>query len=129
MIDLLGDEVPTISRSLLDPMHGFTDFWKAQPIGYKIARPQCEKKWVKYDCAKDSLHILMHMEHLKTTPKYLAGYIPYPETYLNRQDWKEWEPPAPKPAQKTWLDEYSEHEKHCTKPSAEIRAKMAQLRK
>jgi hypothetical protein len=123
MIDLLGDEVPTISRSLIDPLHGFEDWWKSLLPGNKIAKPQCKKKWVKLGCCNNALHIIMHSEFLKTTDKYLRGIIPNPETYLNQQRWLDWEPPAanPKPYRDPTLLAMEAHAKKAVPCPAHLR--------
>jgi hypothetical protein len=83
-------------RSLLDPLHGFQDFWNAQLPGYKIARPQCEKKWKQLKCSLIASHILAHFEFVKTSEKYQRGIILNPHTYLNQQRWLDWTSEPPK---------------------------------
>jgi len=132
MHDLLGDEIQmTASRSLLQSDHGFDDFWQAWPRGdRRVGKPQAKAKWVKLGCANNALHIIAHVEYLKTTEQWQTPkLVPLVCTYLNQQRWLDWEPPAPKPVQKTRTEEYIEHKKKCVPPSAEIREKMAQLRK
>jgi hypothetical protein len=122
MNDLFECDIGMPVKSLLSPLHGFQDFWNSQPPGYKIARPQCEKKWKQLKCCDVAMHILMHMEYLKTTDKYQRGIIPNPLTYLNQQRWLDWEPET-KPKKPDWLQEYAEHEKRAVPMPANLRRK------
>ena len=96
MTDLFGNEItPT---PLLDPMHGFVDFWKAYPPGpRRVAKPQCMAKWAKLGCASNSSHIIAHVEHMKTEDCWIRGFHPMALTYLNQCRWLDWEPEPEKP--------------------------------
>ena len=96
MTDLLGDEITP--RPLLDPMHGFVEFWKAWPrCDRKVGKPQAKAKWIKLGCANNSGHIIKHVEYLKTTEQWIGGFVPQPCTYLNQCRWLDWEPEPEKP--------------------------------
>ena len=129
MNDMFDCDIGMPVRPLIDPRFGFDTWWKSYqcPTDRKKDKRYCEDFYIKNRLAEQATHLLLYtnwfMEQRSMT------FRPGPKPFLRAFGWENWEPPTPKPVQKTWLEEYSEHEKHCTKPSAEIRAKMAQLRK
>jgi hypothetical protein len=126
MVDLFGAEIMT--RSLIDQEHGFLDFWKSYPPGpRRTAKPQCLAKWIKLGCANNALHIISHVEYMKTQECWQRGFHPATMTYLNQQRWLDYEPEAPKPKQKSALEKILEDDRLAVKPSAEIRDKLKQL--
>lgn len=92
MQDLFGDGIykPTVQvKSLLNVAHGFTEFWKAWPSGpRKVGKQQCLNKWAKYGCANNASQITAHVEAMKASKDWQAGFIPMPLTYLNQQRWE-----------------------------------------
>ena len=139
MTDLFGhtNTAPTVSaplrKSLINLAHGFPEFWRAWPGGpRKVAKKQCLDKWARYECALSATLIVQHVEWMKTQPDWLkdnGAFIPQPLTYLNQQRWDGWEPvQAPeKPAIDPALAKLTQDAAMAAKPSAEVRAKMAQL--
>jgi hypothetical protein len=85
---------------------GFTAFWAAWPANTqtysrKGAKGECLKKWHAMSLEIDALHIVAHVQWLKTTGDWQKSggeYIPAPLVYLNQQRWDGAEIP-PSPAQ------------------------------
>lgn len=132
MTDLFGDTVTSPqtvpAKNVLNAAWGFPEFWAAWPSGpRKVAKQQCLNKWATLGCASEASHIRAHVEWMKTQDEWLRGFVPMPMTYLNQRRWDEWEPPKPTPKQPDALTIIKAHKG--VKPSAEIRAKIAQLRK
>ena len=123
MNDMFSCDIGLPVKSLLDPLHGFLDFWKAWPrCDRKVGMPQAKAKWIKLECANNAMHIIMHVEYLKTTKQWQdPELIPLVCTYLNQQRWLDWEPPTAKPKPKDWLQEYAEHEKRAVPMPAHLR--------
>ena len=90
--DLFGDDVykPTVQiKSLLNVAHGFTEFWKAWPSGpRKAAKQQCLNKWAKLNCCQRASLIVTHVEAMKQSKDWQAGFIPAPLVYLNQARWE-----------------------------------------
>lgn len=139
MFDLFGDSITspqTQSHSTrLNSAHGFLEFWKEWPSGIrKVAKQQCLNKWATLGCADVAEHIKKHVSWMKTQPdwqKENGAFVPMPATYLNQQRWVDWEPPvAPvlDPAEQT-RQLLAQRDAGYRPPSAEIRAKLAELRK
>ena len=114
---------------------GFAEFWESWPkTPRKVARLQCLNKWARYECALSATLIVQHVEWMKTQPDWLkdnGAFICAPLVYLNQQRWDGWEPvQAPeKPAIDPALAKLERDAAMAAKPSAEVRAKMAELLK
>ena len=139
MTDLFGhtNTAPSVSaplrKSLINLAHGFLEFWQAWPSGpRKVAKKQCLDKWARYECAYSATLIVQHVEWMKTQDEWLRDngrFVCAPLVYLNQQRWDGWEPVAvpTRPAIDPALAKLTKDAAMAAKPSAEIRAKMAQL--
>lgn len=115
---------------------GFDDFWKTWPRSpRKSGRAICLSKWVKMLCWTQSDTIIAHVKYMATTidwKKDSGAFIPMPITYLNQMRWDgaEFEPVKDKPVndRDPVLLKIERDAARAAKPSAEIQAKMAQLR-
>ncbi|MBU2835277.1 YdaU family protein [Acidithiobacillus thiooxidans] len=66
----------------------FAEFWAAYPK--RVARKVCEKKWKARKLDEKADVILADIaERLKKDYRWLDGYIPNPETYLNGNRWED----------------------------------------
>jgi hypothetical protein len=127
MVDLFGVEIMT--RSLLNELHGFDDWWKIYQClpKRKNSKPYCKSVWVSRKLYEESSHIIAYtLWRLTQDP---IEYVPGPKPFLNAAGWLDWEPEAPKPKHKTALEKILEDDRLAVKPSAEIRQKIAELRK
>lgn len=118
--------------------HGFAEFWAAWPSnrqgGYmrKGGKQKCLQAWIKGLYWTQAETIIRHVEWMKTTPDWLkdnGSFIPMPITYLNKQRWDGAEITMPKSQEiDPALAKIKQDDLFAAKPSAEIRAKLAQLR-
>ena len=68
----------------------FNDFWSAWPSSKrKVARAECEKKWVKHDLDMVADIIIANVTKLKKTEQWLGGFDPAPLTYINQRRWED----------------------------------------
>ena len=68
----------------------FNDFWACWPSSKrKVARAECEKKWVKHDLDAKADQIIAHVSRLKKTEQWLGGFDPAPLTYINQRRWED----------------------------------------
>jgi uncharacterized protein YdaU (DUF1376 family) len=73
---------PTTSR--------FDDFWAMWPSSKrKVARAECEKKWLKYDLDMVADRIIASVAKLKKTEQWTSGFDPAPLTYINQRRWED----------------------------------------
>ena len=121
------------SRPVIDPAHGFEDWWKAWPASTrKAAKKQCFEKWKSRGFASSATHIRMHTEWMKTQADWLKNngeFICAPMVYLNQERWSEWTPPAPKQPEKHVLLVMAEHAKRAVPMPAHIRERAEQIRR
>lgn len=113
----------------------FDDFWAAWPSGTrKVAKAQCRAKWINRCFWTSAKHIIAHVEWMKTQEdwqKQNGAFICAPLVYLNQERWVDWTPPTkpafdPVAATKELL---AERDRNFRPPSADIKAKLAALRK
>ena len=115
---------------------GFDQFWKEWPRSpRKAGRAICLAKWVKMLCWTQSDTIIAHVRYMKTTidwKKDNGAFIPMPVTYLNQMRWDGAEFETVKESLTVDRDpvllKIERDSAKAVKPSAEIQAKMAQLR-
>lgn len=116
-------------------LDGFDAFWKAWPSGIrKVAKQQCQAKWLKHKLSMNAAHIVAHIAWMKTQEDWQKGngaFICAPIVYLNQQRWIDWEPPTkptidPAVATRELL---AERDRNYRPPSAEVRAKLEALRR
>jgi len=66
----------------------FDDFWKVYPV--KRAKQNSQKAWLKdqakFDAMADKL-IADVQNRIEKDGQWLAGFVPYPLTYLNQERW------------------------------------------
>lgn len=136
MLDLFGDMNTTpscagLKNRVKNAAHGFNEFWEAWPSHTrKVAKKQCLDKWARFECADEATLIVQHVNWMKTQDDWLKDsgkFIPAPMVYLNQRRWDGWEPPKESPKRPTALDEIKAHQG--VAPNAEIRAKLAELRR
>lgn len=118
-------------NSLLDPQHGFVDWWKVYPRhDRKVGKPEALRIWIKQGCANDATLIKEYTQFMPTTDGWLRGYMPGPVPFLRLQGWVDWQPVALK-AETVWIGGRREIDLDLTiaaKPSADILAKLKQIR-
>lgn len=134
--------IPDMFTGELTPPHaetdlsaGFDEFWKAYPSGpRKVAKAQVLAKWIKLGCAHNWPHIVAHVAWMRTQEDWIkqnGAFICAPLVYANQQRWLDWEPPTkpafdPVAATKELL---AERDRNYRPPSADIKAKLAELRR
>ena len=68
----------------------FNDFWGMWPSSKrKVARSECEKKWLKYDLDMVADVIIANVKKLKVTEQWTSGFDPAPLTYINQRRWED----------------------------------------
>ena len=78
----ISSVTPTTSR--------FNDFWSVWPSSKrKVARAECEKKWVKQNLDMVADIIIASVTRLKNTEQWTGGYDPAPLTYINQRRWED----------------------------------------
>jgi uncharacterized protein YdaU (DUF1376 family) len=78
----ISSATPTTSR--------FDDFWAMWPSSKrKVARAECEKKWLKYDLDMVADRIIASVAKLKKTEQWTSGFDPAPLTYINQRRWED----------------------------------------
>ena len=115
---------------------GFEEFWQAWPRSpRKSGKALCKAKWVKMLCWTQSDTIIAHVKYMATTidwKKDSGAFIPMPATYLNQMRWDgaEFEPVKDTPItdRDPVLLKIERDSAKAVKPSAEIQAKLSQLR-
>lgn len=115
---------------------GFDEFWAAWPRSpRKSGKALCKAKWEKMLCWTQWEQIVAHVKYMATTPDWKKNngeFIPLPMTYLNQMRWDGAEFEAPKETkigQKCEAVLKVERDiANAVQPSAEIQAKLAQLR-
>lgn len=132
-MDLFGHTNTAPSALPRNPEEGFAEFWAAYPSekNRRVGKPQALKKWIAHGWAAQAKHIIAHVHHMKTEDCWVRGFHPLVLTYLNQQRWLDWEPvqaPA-RPAIDPALAKLAQDAAMAAKPSAEVRAKMAELLK
>lgn len=116
-------------------MQGFDAFWAAWPRSTrKGAKAACLKVWTKNYCETCADQIVKHVDWMKTTDdwrKNAGAFIPAPLVYLNQQRWDGAEVPeaAPVATIQDQRAKWREEDSKAAKPSAELRAKFAQLKR
>lgn len=134
--DLFGDTGtrPTTKapRHIENAAYGFPEFWAAWPANdRKVAKQKCLDKWVTMGCAPQWVHIIKHVEHMKRSDAWQRGFVPQPVTYLNQERWSEWIAPPERQVQApvVAVQVSEEHKKAATGMPAELRAKLAAMRR
>jgi len=68
----------------------FDEFWQLWPTSKrKVARSECEKKWLKHDLDVVLTKILAHVAVLKRSEQWTTGFEPAPLTYINQRRWED----------------------------------------
>lgn len=92
MLDLFGVEINSVG-TLLNPRHGFDAFWKTFPSHQrKVGKAKCAKMWEAKGYASDATLIADYTRWMTAQTDWKAGFIPMPQTFLNREGWIDWEP-------------------------------------
>jgi len=68
----------------------FDEFWNAWPSSKrKVAKSECQKKWVKAGLDSVAETIIAQVNKLKVTEQWTGGYEPAPLTYINQRRWED----------------------------------------
>lgn len=73
---------------------GFDRFWEVWPKSQrKVGKAWCIGHWIKHDLEAIADQIVAHVESMKNTTQWLAGYDPAPKTYLTQRRWLDGDAP------------------------------------
>ena len=75
---------------------GFVAWWAM--VVNKTARGKLCEKWVRRGLERQADKILQHYRHMTMTTKWINGFVPGADRYLNAEDWNmpaEFWPPIP----------------------------------
>uniref|UniRef100_UPI00333E8C5F helix-turn-helix domain-containing protein n=1 Tax=Castellaniella defragrans TaxID=75697 RepID=UPI00333E8C5F len=68
----------------------FDEFWSVYPdTSRRVAKAKCRDTWKKKKLDGVADEIISHVQAMKTTKQWLAGYEPAPLTYLNQERWED----------------------------------------
>jgi len=68
----------------------FDEFWNAWPSSKrKVAKSECQKKWVKAGLDSVAETIIAQVNKLKVTEQWTGGFEPAPLTYINQRRWED----------------------------------------
>ena len=132
------DVYPPLENLCLKGNKMFEQFWSAWPKNpRKGGKAVCLAKWSKLKLDLQADQIIKHVDWMKTTEAWKkdnGAFIPAPLVYINQMRWDGAEVPDIEitvsvafkdPA----LRKIEEHSKNAVKPSLEVLAKLAALRK
>jgi hypothetical protein len=69
---------------------GFAKFWDVWPKSErKVGRKPCLDKWKRKNLEAKADEIIAHVTAMRQTKKWLDGYDPSPQTYLNQELWRD----------------------------------------
>lgn len=79
-----------IQKKNINTSSKFDEFWQLWPSSKrKVAKSECEKKWLKHDLDLVATKILSHVSQLKRSEQWLSGFDPAPLTYINQRRWED----------------------------------------
>ncbi len=79
-----------IQKKNINTSSKFDDFWDAWPSSKrKVAKAECQKKWVKAGLDAVAETIIAQVNILKVSEQWTGGYEPAPLTYINQRRWED----------------------------------------
>jgi hypothetical protein len=84
------EEINTPKPPRGEAYEGFDRFWDAWPKSErKVGRKPCLDKWKRKNLEAKADEIIAHVTAMRQTKKWLDGYDPSPQTYLNQELWRD----------------------------------------
>jgi uncharacterized protein YdaU (DUF1376 family) len=79
-----------IQKKNINTSSKFDEFWQLWPSSKrKVAKSECEKKWLKHDLDMVADRILSQVAILKRSDQWVSGFDPAPLTYINQRRWED----------------------------------------
>lgn len=136
--DLFGEIGKPMAQVRDDPDNaadGFNEWWAAWPShDRKAEKRRCLDFWVKQGLARHKTHVMAYTAFSLDTDMYKRDermYLPAPLVWLRKEGWVDWRPPAKKQihVSTNTVQVTEEHKKAATPMPAELREKLAKMRR